>query len=72
MRPWFCFCAGNSAFMNLKRTMEREMHYLVFGEEKEISHAPSKHTLEDSHLDLGEESFALYTFGGTYYKQSNL
>lgn len=52
--------------------MEREMHYLVFGEEKEISHAPSKHTLEDSHLDLGEESFALYTFGGTYYKQSNL
>lgn len=35
-------------------------------------HAPSKHTLEDSHLDLGEESFALYTFGGTYYEQSNL
>lgn len=72
LRPWFCFCAGKSAFVNLKRTVEREMHYSVLEEKKASSRAPSRRTVEGSPSDLGEESFVLCTFGGTYYAQSTV
>lgn len=58
--------------MNLKRTVEREMHYSVLEEKKASSHAPSRRTVEGSPSDLGEESFGLCTFGGIYYAQSTV
>lgn len=72
LRPWFCFCSGKSAFINLKRTVEREMHYSVLEEEQASSRAPSRRTVEGSPSDLGEESFVLCTVGGTYYAQSTV